>query len=100
MRAVAHRQRAVLIEIGRLAEHRDQFVGRKAEQGVASLLRLPHIALDDPADRLADLRNRLARREVIHLGDFERIVRLAPADDGKFQHDVADALYLNKRPRS
>ena len=97
LRAVAHRQRAVLVEIGRLAEHRDQLVGRKAEQGIASLLCLPHVALDDPADRLAHLGNRLAGREVIHLGDFERVVRLAPADDGKFDHDVASASCLNKR---
>ena len=86
LRAVAHRQRAVLVQIGRLAEHRDQLAAGELLQHVAGLLRLPHVALDDPAAGLADLGNRLARGEVIHLGDFERLVRLAPADDGKFDH--------------
>ncbi len=47
---------------------------------------LAHIALDDSAAGLADFGDRLAGREVIYLGNFQRVVGLTPADDGKIQH--------------
>ena len=58
---------------------------RNLPQDVAGLLSRPHVAADDAAVGLADLGDRLAGDEVLDLIDFERLIRLAPAEGGDFE---------------
>ncbi len=81
LRAVAHRQRAVLIQIGRFAKHGNQLATWNCPQRIAGLLRCAHVPLDNPAAGLADGRDRLARRKMRDFGHLQRIVRLAPTDN-------------------
>ncbi len=76
----------MLIEICCRCEHGDELARGNAAQGVAGLLGLAHVALDDAATGLANFGNWLAGGEMIDVCHLERLVRLAPTDDGKFQH--------------
>ena len=68
-----------------------------AAEDLARLIGLAHVALDDPAVGLAHLGNRLARAEVHDLVEFQRFVRLAPAEDWNVQHDVWQLLLSDDR---
>ena len=59
LRAVAHRQRGVHVELARLAGPGNQVVDRDLAQRVARALRLPRVTLHEAPVGAADLRNRL-----------------------------------------
>ena len=84
--AIAHRQRGMLVEIGRLLDPLRQLVNGNAAEYLARSIGLAHVALNDPAIRLTHLRDRLARAEVHDLVEFQRFVRLAPPQDWNVQH--------------
>ena len=69
------------IQLAGLLDPLDQLVAGNLAQHVARPLRLAHVALQQAAVGLADLGDRLAGDEVHDLVDFQRVVRLAPAQD-------------------
>ena len=77
--AVAHRQGAVLVQIGDLRHLGDYVVNRNLPQGVASLLGGAQVARHQAAIGLTYLGDRLAGGEVDDISNVERFVRLAPA---------------------
>jgi hypothetical protein len=81
--AVAHRQRGVEIEVGRLLDPFDQVVAGDRPQHLARPLAEPHVALEQARVGLRDLGDRLAGDEVRHRVGFERFVGFAPTQDGK-----------------
>ena len=80
LRAVAHRQRGVHVELAGLADPRDQVVDRDLAQDVAGALRLARVALNQPAVRPADLGNRLAGREVDDFVHFHAVDTAHPTE--------------------
>ena len=84
--AVAQRQRGVQIQLAGLLHPLDQFVAGNFAQRVAGLAGLAHVALQQAAVGLADLGDRLAGDEVHDLVDFQRLVRLAPAQNRNVEH--------------
>ena len=73
------------VQLAGLLDHLEQVRDRDLAQHVAGPLGVPHVALDQAAVGPADLGDRLAGGEVNDLVDFQRLVRLAPAEDGDFQ---------------
>jgi hypothetical protein len=80
LRAVAHRQRAVGVELAGGAGARDQFVDWNLAQHVARPLRLPHVAVHEPGIGAADFGDRFAGREVHDRINVDAGVRLAPSE--------------------
>ena len=85
---VTHRQRRLFVILARRLHLRDQLRNRNLPQNVAGLLRRPHIAPNNAAIRLAHLSDRLTRDMVLHLIEFERFIRLAPAQYRDFKHGI------------
>ena len=80
LRAVAHRQLGVGVELAGLRHARDEIVDRDPPQRIARRLRLAHVALDHAAVGAADLGDGLAGREVDDLVHVHARIRLAPTE--------------------
>ena len=86
LRAVAHRQRPGLVQVGGLTHALDQIVAGDLTEEVAGLLGPPQVPLDDASVGLADPGHRLAGQEVFDLVDFQGLVGHAPAQDRNLEH--------------
>ena len=86
LRAVAHRQLGVHVELAGFADAGDQLFDRDRAERFARALRFLDVALNEAAVGSADTRDRLAGSEVQNLVDVHARVRLAPAEDGKLHH--------------
>ena len=78
LRAIAHGERGVHVQLAGPADARDQIVDRDLAQRVARALGLARVALDQSAVGAADSGNRLPGREVHDLVHFHAGVGFAP----------------------
>ena len=79
---VANRKSFVFEQVRRFADTLDQVVATELAKNVAGFLGFLHVAGNQPANRLADCRNRLTGVEMDDVTFFEGLVFLAPAKNG------------------
>ncbi len=91
LRAIAHRERRVHVELARPADARHQFVNRNLAQHLARACSLPHVALNQSAIRTADAGDGLAGRKVDDLVHIHARVWCAPPQDRNVDHRLFDS---------
>ena len=84
--AVAHRQRAFGEQIGCILAALDQFVRLELPQSITRFLPAAHITLYNSSAGLPHLGNRFTCSKMYDLVDFQRFVRLTPANDWYVEH--------------
>src|SRR5262249_9918095 len=86
LRAVAHWQSPMKIEVGRLFHHPDKLRDRNLGQQLSRLIGEPHVPAKQTSVSLADASQRLTGNEVDNVFRFETGVGLAPAKNGNVQY--------------
>ena len=87
LRAVAHRQRGVAVEVGGLLEHLGEFLDGDIAEHLAGARSLADVLGEQAGVGLAHLGESLAGVEVDDLVVVNALVGLAPAQDRNFNHN-------------
>ena len=86
--SVAERQRRVLVEVSRFHGHLAKLLDAELAEDVTRFVGLAHIHLD-AAVGLMHGGERFTRLEVDDFVLLHRLIRLAPADHGNVEHEIA-----------